>query len=225
MAAYGPTQPINDWIFQKKGATIDTATNLTAAQHLQTWITSGYFPKDVNAIEYTAANSRFGKGEGVFMFNGDWQDAQYDKDMPGNVGFFVFPSATAGGSVAAMSAPLTYGIAAKAKNADCAAFFLNWVATNTTARQIDVAVGGSTPGGPSDLAVPPGPTGSVINDTLAQGSLVAKANGSMDFIANSTGSIFAQGWTPELQKMVGGKETADGMLKAVQAEYLKELSQ
>jgi raffinose/stachyose/melibiose transport system substrate-binding protein len=47
----------------------------------------------------------------------------------------------------------------------------------------------------------------------------------MDFIANSTGSIFAQGWTPELQKMIGGKETAAGMLKAVQAEYLKELSQ
>ncbi len=225
MAAYGPTQPINDWIFQKKGATIDTATNLTAAQHLETWVKSGYFPKDVNATEYTAANSRFGKGEGVFMFNGDWQDAAYDKDMPGNVGFFVFPPATAGGSVAAMSAPLTYGIAAKAKNADCAAFFLNWVATNTTARQIDVAVGGSNPGGPSDLPVPPGPANSVINDTLAQGALVAKANGSMDFIANSTGSIFAQGWTPELQKMVGGKETAAGMLKAVQAEYLKELSQ
>ena len=225
MAAFGPTQPINDWIFDKAGATIDTPSNLVAAQHLQQWITSGYFPKDVNATEYTAANSRFGKGEGVFMFNGDWQDAAYDKDMPGNVGFFVFPPATAGGAVAAMSAPLTYGIAAKAKNADCAAFFLNWVATNSTARQIDVAVGGSNPGGPSDLAVPAGPTGSVINDTLSQGSAVAKSNGAMDFIANSTGSIFAQGWTPELQKMVGGKETADGLLKAVQAEYLKELSQ
>jgi raffinose/stachyose/melibiose transport system substrate-binding protein len=225
MAAYGPTQPINDWIFNKKGATIDTPANLTAAQHLETWVKSGYFPKDVNAIEYTAANSRFGKGDGVFMFNGDWQDAAYDKDMAGNVGFFVFPSATAGGSVAAMSAPLTYGIAAKAKNADCAASFLNWVATNATARQIDVAVGGSNPGGPSGLVVPPGPSGSVINDTLAQGSVVAKANGAMDFIANATGSIFAQGWTPELQKMVGGKQTADGMLKAVQAEYLKELSQ
>jgi raffinose/stachyose/melibiose transport system substrate-binding protein len=225
MAAYGPTQPINDWIFQKKGATIDTATNLTAAQHLEQWVKSGYFPKDVNALEYTAANSRFGKGDGVFMFNGDWQDAAYDKDMPGNVGFFVFPSATAGGPVAAMSAPLTYGIAAKAKNADCAAFFLNWVATNATARQIDVAVGGSNPGGPSDLPVPAGPAGSVINDTLAQGAIVAKANGAMDFIANATGSIFAQGWTPELQKLVGGKQTAEGMLKAVQAEYLKELSQ
>jgi raffinose/stachyose/melibiose transport system substrate-binding protein len=225
MAAYGPTQPINDWIFQKSGATIESPTNLTAAQHLQQWTTAGYFPKDANAIEYTDANARFGKGEGVFMFNGDWQDAAYDKDFAGNVGFFVFPSATDGGPVAAMSAPLTYGIAAKAKNADCAAFFLNWVATNDAARQVDVTVGGSNPGGPTDLAIPPAATGSIINDTLAAGGSVAKSNGAMDFIANSTGSIFAKGWTPELQKMVGGKQTADGLLKAVQAEYLKELAQ
>jgi raffinose/stachyose/melibiose transport system substrate-binding protein len=225
MAAYGPTQPINDWIFQKSGATIDTPTNLTAAQHLQQWVAAGYFPKDANAIEYTDANARFGKSDGVFMFNGDWQDAAYDKDFAGNVGFFVFPSGTDGGSVAAMSAPLTYGIAAKAKNADCAAFFLNWVATNDAARQVDVTVGGSNPGGPTDLAIPPAAAGSIINDTLAAGGTVAKSNGAMDFIANATGSIFAKGWTPELQKMIGGKQTADGLLKAVQAEYQKELAQ
>lgn len=225
MAAYGPTGPINDWIFQKPGATIDTPSNLTAAQHLGQWITSGYFPKDANAIEYTDANARFAKGEGVFMFNGDWQDAAYDKDAPGNVGFFVFPPATAGGSVAAMSAPLTYGIAANAKHADCAAFFLNWVATNGAARQVDVNVGGSNPGGPTDLAIPPAVAGSIINDTLAAGGDVAKANGAMDFIANATGTIFAKGWTPELQKMIGGKQTPEGLLKAVQAEYAKELAQ
>lgn len=223
MAAYGPTEPINDWIFQKPGATIDTPSNLTAAQHLEQWVTAGYFPSDVNAIEYTDAQARFGKGDGVFMFNGDWQNAGYDKDLAGNVGFFVFPSATAGGKVAAMSAPLTYGIATNAKNADCAAFFLNWVATNATAREIDVAVGGSNPGGPPDLAVPPAAAGSVTNETLVAGAQVAKDNGAMDFIANATGAIFAQGWTPELQKLVGGKQDAAGLLAAVQAEYLKEL--
>jgi raffinose/stachyose/melibiose transport system substrate-binding protein len=71
----------------------------------------------------------------------------------------------------------------------------------------------------------PAASGSVTNETLAAGAEVAKANGTMDFIANATGSIFAQGWTPELQKLVGGKQTADGLLKAVQAEYLKELAQ
>jgi raffinose/stachyose/melibiose transport system substrate-binding protein len=122
-----------------------------------------------------------------------------------------------------MSAPLTYGIAAKAKNADCAAFFFHWVATNDKAREIDVAVGGSNPGGPPDLTVPQA-TAPITNETLTAGAEVAKDNGAMDFIANATGSIFAQGWTPELQKMVGGKQDAAGLLKAVQAEYEKELA-
>ena len=224
MAAYGPTQPINDWIFQKKGSTIDTPSNLTAAQHLEQWIKAGYFPKDANAIEYTDANARFGKGEGVFMFNGDWQDGGYDKDQPGNVGFFVFPPAEASGNLAAMSAPLTFGIAKTAKHADCAAFFFNWVATNDKARDINVKGFGSNPGGPADLTIPAVAQGSVTNDTLAAGAEVAKANGAMDFIANATGSIFAQGWTPALQEMVGGKKDAAALLKAVQAEYEKELA-
>lgn len=225
MAAFGPVEPINDWIFQKPGATIETETNLTAAQHLEEWIKNGYFPPDLNAIEYTDANARFGKGEGVFIFNGDWQNAGYDKDLPGNVGFFLMPPAEAGGKPAAMSAPLTFGIAANAKNADCAAFFLTWVASNETARQIDVTVGGSNPGGPSGLAMPAVAEGSVTNETLAAGPVVGEAGTSMDFIANATSAIFAQGWTPELQKMVGGEQDAAGLLKAVQEEYQRQLAE
>jgi raffinose/stachyose/melibiose transport system substrate-binding protein len=213
MAAYGPVGPINDWIFNKPGATIDTPSNLLAAQHLEQWIKAGYFPPDINAIEYTDAASRFTKGEGVFTFNGDWQNNGYDTGMPGNVGFFLMPPAVAGGAPAAMSAPLTFGIAAKAKHADCAAFFFNWVATNDAARTINVSIGGSNPGGPLGAMMP------------AAGPVVGAAGNSMDFIANATSSIFAQGWTPELQKMVGGQQDAAGLLKAVQAEYLRELSQ
>jgi raffinose/stachyose/melibiose transport system substrate-binding protein len=225
MASVGPTDPINDWIFQKPGATIDTPSNLIAAQHLEDWIKKGYFPTDINAIEYTDANARFGKGEGVFIFNGDWQNAGYDADMPGNVGFFLMPPEKEGGSPAAMSAPLTYGIAAKAKHADCAAFFLTWVATNDKAREINVNIGGSNPGGPADAVMPAVKEGSVTNETLAAGPVVGKAGTSMDFIANATSAIFAQGWTPELQKMVGGKQDAAGLLKAVQEEYLRELAE
>jgi raffinose/stachyose/melibiose transport system substrate-binding protein len=224
MAAYGPVGPINEWIFGKAGATIDTPTNLIAAQHLEQWIKAGYFPTDINAIEYTDAAARFGKGEGVFTFNGDWQNAGYDKDLPGNVGFFLMPPAEAGGKLAAMSAPLTFGIAAKAKHPDCAAFFLNWVATNPTARQIDVSVGGSNPGGPADATVSTVAAGSVTAETLAAGPVMGADGGAMDFIANATSSIFAQGWTPELQKMVGGQQDAAGLLKAVQAEYEREIA-
>jgi raffinose/stachyose/melibiose transport system substrate-binding protein len=224
MASLGPTGPINDWIFQAEGATIDTPTNLEAAQHLEQWIQAGYFPADVNAIEYTDSNAKFAAGDAVFTFNGDWENATYDASNQ-DIGFFLMPPATEGGTYAAMSAPLTFGIAAKAPHADCAAYFLNWVATDPTARQIDVTVGGSNPGGPADLPMPEVAAGSVTNETLAAGAQVAADNGAMDFIANATGSIFAQGWTPELQKMVGGQQTADGLLKAVQAEYERELAQ
>ena len=219
-----PVEPINDWIFQKPGATIDTPENLVAAQHLEQWIQNGYFPPDINAIEYTDANARFGQGEGVFIFNGDWQNAGYDTDMPGNVGFFLMPPAEEGGAPAAMSAPLTFGIAANAKNADCAAFFLNWVASNDDGspdrRRRSAA---PTPAVRRVLTMPAVAEGSVTNETLAAGPVVGEAGTSMDFIANATSAIFAQGWTPELQKMVGGRQDAAGLLEAVQAEYEKEL--
>ncbi|MGN6100705.1 MAG: hypothetical protein ACTHOR_06110, partial [Devosia sp.] len=148
----------------------------------------------------------------------------FDKQMAGNIGFFLMPPATAGGKHAAMSAPLTYGIGANAKNADCAAFFLNWVATNDAARKIDVSVGGSNPGGPVDLPIPAVAPGSVTEQTLNAGTIIAKDNGAMDFIANATGAIYAEAWTPTLQKMVAGREDAATMLKEVQDEYVKELS-
>jgi raffinose/stachyose/melibiose transport system substrate-binding protein len=124
-----------------------------------------------------------------------------------------------------MSAKLTFGIAANAVNTDCAAFFLNWVATDEAARQIDVSVGGSNPGGPSGISMPAVAEGSITNDTLAAGPVIGEAGTSMDFIANATSAIFAQGWTPELQKMVGGRQDAAGLLEAVQAEYERELSE
>lgn len=225
MASYGPVGPINDWIFNKPGATIDTPSNLLAAEHLQRWIEAGYFPADINAIEYTDAASRFTQGEGVFTFNGDWQNAGYDAGMPGNVGFFLMPPLEEGGPYAAMSAPLTYGIAANAQHPDCAAFFFNWVATNDAARTINVNIGGSNPGGPLGAVMPAAAEGSVTNETLAAGPVMGADGGSMDFIANATSSIFAQGWTPELQKMVAGEQDAAGLLQAVQAEYLRELAQ
>ena len=46
MGIYGAPTPINNWIFQKPGAKIDTPSNLAAAKHLQKWIKAGYFNTD-----------------------------------------------------------------------------------------------------------------------------------------------------------------------------------
>ncbi|MER7367852.1 ABC transporter substrate-binding protein [Nonomuraea wenchangensis] len=223
MASYGPTAPINDWIFQKPGATIDTPSNLQAVQHLEKWIKAGYFQKDVNAVDYATMMSRFIDGQGLFMFNGDWESGNLDKQMAGEVGFSLMPPAQQGGKVAAMSAPLTFGIAANAKNADCAAFFLNWVATDKRAREIGVEIGGSRPVGPADAYMPDVSSDTVTASTLAAGADIAKDDGAMDFIANATGAIYAKSWTPNLQKLVAGQQTPEGLLKAVQSDYAGQL--
>ncbi|HEX6471224.1 MAG TPA: extracellular solute-binding protein [Streptosporangiaceae bacterium] len=223
MAAYGPAAPINDWIFQKPGATIDTPSNLKAVQHLQQWIKAGYFPKDINAIDYAKNMSRFLSGDGLFMFNGDWESGNFDEHMAGNVGFFVMPPAQQGGQAGAMSAPLTFGISSRAKHADCAAFFLNWVATNARARDIAVRVGGSHPMGPADAHMPPVKQGTVTASTLAAAAQMSKGNGAMDFIANATGAIYAKSWTPQLQKLVAGGQNPAGLLKSVQSDYESQI--
>jgi raffinose/stachyose/melibiose transport system substrate-binding protein len=221
---FGDPTLVADWIFQKQGATFDTPAALRATQTIQKWAQAGYFPKDANAIDYTAMMGQFQAGGGLFMFNGDWESANLDKGMSGNVGFFLFPPETAGGKHVAMSAPNTFGIGAKAKNADAAAFFLNWAHTNPQAREISVRVGGSSPGGPTNLPVPTAAAGTVLAETLKAGQQLGAENGAVDFTANATGAIFASAITPEMQKLIVGQQTPEGYVKAVQAEYEKELS-
>ena len=147
---------------------------------------------------------------------------------PGNVGFFLFPPAEEGGGHAAMSSPVTFGIAANAKNPDCAAFFLDWVATNPEARQINVSVGGSNPGGPSDLPIPEVAEGSVTNETLAAAQQVAAEDGLMDFIANATGTIFTRVRRLDARAPEDGRWPADGRRacsRRVQATYEESLDQ
>lgn len=223
MTSYGEATPINDWIFQKDGATIDTDTNLQAAQHLEKWIDAGYFAEDINSMDYSMMMSRFIGGQSTFIFDGDWESGNLDTQMPGNVGFFLMPSATEGGPQAAMSAPLTYGISASAANPDCAAFFLDWSATNEEARTIGVEIGGSRPMGPADAFMPEVDPDTVTAQTLAAGATIGEDNGAMDFIANATGSIYAKSWTPNLQKMVAGELAAEDLLPAVQADYESEI--
>jgi raffinose/stachyose/melibiose transport system substrate-binding protein len=222
MADYGSAASVNNWVFDKPGATINTPANLKATQHLLQWIKDGYFNRDANAVLYPQMMSNFEAGQALFIFDGDWESGNFDTNMPGKVGFFLMPPLKAGGSQAAMSAPLTYGIAANAAHANCTAFFLNWVATNPAARKINVQAGGSNPGGPAKLPIPKVKPGSTTAQTLAAGGIAAKDNGDMGFIANANGSIYAESWTPEVQKLFAGQETPQSVLSTVQAAYIAD---
>lgn len=221
---YGSIDKINAWVFDQKGATFVNPANLAATEHLDTWIKDGYFNTDANATSYSTMMGRFEHGQGLFIFDGDWESGNLDSNFAGKFGFFLFPSMKAGGKQAAMSAPLTYLIPAAAKHASCAAYFLNWVETNPAARALNVKEGGSNPGGPPSLPIPAVKPGTVTSQTLAAGRVIAADNGAMGFIANATGSIDAEGLTPAVQKLFGSQATPSEVLSSVQAAYTQELS-
>ena len=78
--------------------------------------------------------------------------------------------------------------------------------------------------GPADAYMPEVDAASVTSQTLAAGATLAEDDGAMDFIANATGSIYAQSWTPQLQQLVGGQVEPADLLATVQADYESEVS-
>jgi ABC-type glycerol-3-phosphate transport system substrate-binding protein len=215
---------IADWIYQKPGASFVTPGTTQAAEYIARWAAEGYFPADVNSIDYTSMMGRFTAGEGVFMFNGDWESANLNNAMADNVGFFLFPGDEAGDPFVAMSAPGTYVIPARAQHPDEIVYFLNWAHTNEEARRIIVETTGASPGGPADLPIPPVPAESVTAQTLEATNTLARDGVAIDFIANATPGIYAGAFRPELQLLVAGQNTPENFVQTIQSAYEQELN-
>ncbi|WP_367129408.1 ABC transporter substrate-binding protein [Saccharothrix sp. HUAS TT1] len=223
MAAHGSPAAIDAWTFQQPGARIDTPANAEGVRHLERWLRAGYFDADLNATDYARMVDRFASGRALFMVDGDWEAAALDRRMPGRVGFFLVPPLRAGDPVAAMAGPPTFGIPTGAAHPDCAAFFLNWAVTDRAARETTVRVGGSLPLGPADAHLPPVEPGSVTAATLAAAARVVADGTGMDFIANATGAILAESWTPRLQELAAGEREPEDLLREVQADYTAQI--
>ena len=65
MADYGSASQVNNWVFDKPNATIDTAANVAATTHLDMWIKDGYFNPDANAVLYPEMMSNFEAGKAL----------------------------------------------------------------------------------------------------------------------------------------------------------------
>lgn len=212
------------WIYNAEGATIDTPEAAEAAEYIGRWAQRGYFPEDANSLDYTGMMGRFTKGEGLFMFNGDWEAANLDKSMgTDKVGFFVMPPAEAGAEPVAMGAPNTYAVPANAEHPDEIVNFLNWVHTDEKAREIIVTQSGALPGGPAELPLPEVGADSLISQTLEGSKTIADSGVLIDFIANATAGIYGNSIRPELQSLLSGRTQPADLPKNVQQAYEEEL--
>jgi raffinose/stachyose/melibiose transport system substrate-binding protein len=224
MASSLGVKKTSEWVFNAPNATIDAPESVAVAKQVQDWNNAGYFPDGVNGLDATAATGLFTSGKGVFYTWGNWEAANLDKTMPGNVGFMPFPAVAAGGQLAAMSdAATAFGIPAKSTNKDAAAAFLNFLSSDE-ARQIDID-NGFMPTGTTDQKAPTVRDGSVLADVQAAFATVSDAGGLVPFVQNATAGISNQAWNPESQLLLGGQDTPEQFVKNIQAKYTEELQQ
>jgi raffinose/stachyose/melibiose transport system substrate-binding protein len=212
------------WIFTEEGATYNTPGNVEGAEMIREWADAGYFPSDINTIDYATFVSRFQGGEGVFTFNGNWAAADTQAKMGDDVSFFLVPPVEADGDHVAMGAANSFSVPAKSAHINEIMYFLDWIHTDDAARQIVVDVTGAAPGGDPAQALPEVEPGSLIEDALEMSATVGAEDGQLDFMSNATAGIYAGSIIPESQLLVTGKITGKEFVEAVQKFYEQELA-
>ncbi|CAN5285442.1 extracellular solute-binding protein [soil metagenome] len=224
MNQFADKKQMMDWILNVKGATYDTPGNVKGAELIKKWADAGYFPSDINSIDYATFVSRFQGGEGLFTFNGNWAAADTQAKMGKDVSFFLVPPAKKGGDHLAMGAANSFSVAAGSKHLNEIVYFLNWIHTNDKARQIVTDVTGASPGGDPAQAQPKVEAGSLIEQALKMSAQIGAENGQVDFMANATAGIYAGSIIPESQLLVTGKISGQDFVTAVQEFYAQELA-
>jgi raffinose/stachyose/melibiose transport system substrate-binding protein len=219
----GSPQAVQDWNYDMPGADIDSAATVKAATTLQQWSKEGYFSADVNSVDQTQAPADFAAGQGVFFPSGNWQAPGLDKSGPGKFGFFLFPPVTEGHQVTAMTAADTLAIPARSPHVALAAAFLNFIQTDSMARQDAVSLGGIVPAGPAGAALPQAAQGSVVAATVAAFQQLLTSNGLVDFMANATASIEVNTLLPQTQLLLASKTSPTAFASKIQADYQSDL--
>ncbi|WP_297602399.1 ABC transporter substrate-binding protein [Microcella sp.] len=211
------------WMFNEPGATYNTPGNVQGAELIRDWADKGYFPSDINAIDYFSFVTRFSEGEGLFTFNGNWAAAGYQDALGDDVTFFLVPPINEGDRHIAMGAGNSFSVAAGSDNINEIVYFLNWIHTDPAARQIIVDITGASPGGDPSLPLPEVAPGSLIERALEMSAQIGAENGQVDFMANTTAGIYAGSIIPESQLLVTSQITGREFVERVQAFYEQEL--
>ncbi|WP_258053687.1 ABC transporter substrate-binding protein [Streptomyces sp. Ru72] len=219
---YMGAQKLSDIVYHKPGVSLDTPEAVKATETLQKWIKAGYFASDVNAINQEASYGQFTGGKGLFFFQGSWITQTMDKTFKGKYGVFPMPPATEGGAYAGMTSnTLAFSIAARSKNKDAAALFLDFLTTPEAAK-VAVKNGYAALTGDAKSAGKPSLSGSLTDQIQTGYAVIAADNGFDSWLQNAAPEVNTK-LTQQLQLLVSGKVEPAGMVKTLQTTYADAL--
>lgn len=210
-AAYRPASEIRDWVFGEPGSTVQTDSELEAANAFVDWKDAGYFPDGVNGIGWDDSVASFIAGEGVFLVGGNWNTATLEEGMGENVGYFAMPVGPSGviGGTAALALP--WHITSKSEHPDLGAEFIALMMDKSFAQEL--AALGRVPAQQSDAEI----TG-LLADVAAGANEVIQSEGVTLYADWTTDTMFNT-LTAKTQELLGGQIDGAEYLEAVQADW------
>jgi raffinose/stachyose/melibiose transport system substrate-binding protein len=183
-----------------------------AATTLAEWGRAGYLTDGANGVSKTAAVEAFGKGQGVFHFDGTWRQAELEQAMGDNVGFVALSGIgkkpeTLGG------VGLAWALTSKTKNANAGAAYIEFV-TNAAASQVLVDTGNLPVVLPDTATAKPG---TLAGDIAASWKDVSQHGGLVPYLDYAT-PTFYDTITAAVQQLTAGQYTPTQFTEALQKD-------
>lgn len=200
------------WVFGQSGASIETDGSHEATDLLASWAEKGYIAAGAAAVSDSDALAEFVSGRSAFIMSGNWAAKGISDGIGEAAGFVAAPVVKSGDPRIAAGGSLAYSIPTKSKNANVAAAFLDFMATQT-AGQIQVNAGLMPVGVGVDVAVDGLPA--VL---VAQYQDIIAGTGVVAFPDFATTGMFDT-IKPGLQAVVAGQMTTADYVASLQAEW------
>ncbi len=212
-----PESYMTDSIFglQYNRLSFDTSQNVQAATLLVDWMNKGYFTPDPLAVSYGDSVANFAKGQGVYMFTGNWIVANLGADNT-DFGFMPMPPTTTGGPVVSTGGPgYPLSIAASSQHPDTAAAFIDWMTDDQAAQML-------VPSGEIALNVGFTPanvgTGTILADLLTTAATLRDTNAIVPYEDWST-PTFYNTLTAAFQELIGSRIKPQQFVQKLEADY------
>jgi raffinose/stachyose/melibiose transport system substrate-binding protein len=184
-----------------------------AAQRLAEWATAGYLPSGANGVAQDDSAAAFGKGQGVFRFDGTWRQAEFTQALGNDVGFIALGGK--GGKPETLGGEgLAWSMTSKTPHANAAAAYIDFV-TNAASAQVLVDTGNLP------LVLPDGyapKTGTLAGDITSSWKSISTGGGLVPYLDYAT-PTFYDTLTGAVQQLTGGKVTPQQFAQALQTDY------
>ena len=196
-----------------KGGDWTSQPNKDALARFAEWGSKKYFGSSPNGLDYDTAWADFTKGRSAFLVGGSWLGTDMAKTMGTDLHFMAPPASKDGKPETTGGTGIPFAIPAKAKNADAAAAYIDFI-TSEDAMKTIASNGGLPVLKTASLAPSSGVNKEIFEafDTVAnQGTLLPY----LDYATPTFGDVMGNA----LQQVIGGQMTADAAAAALQKDY------